>query len=365
MTSQTLLVLAALHLARCLHGSDPFSIVVLPDTQHYSEFAENAPLFKKQTEWVVDQVKNKGNPRNIVFVSHLGDLVQHGGVEEEWKRANAAMSVLGPSGGPFVLPFGALPGNHDHNVVFARPIAGTKSSGSARYVELFGPSRYKGATWYGGSDPSGKNSFQYFSGGGLNFLHVALEWAPNVNVPQRSPSPLEWASQVILSHPTMPVILSTHEYIDDLAAQRTKEVGDKVFKELVYTHDQIFLVLCGHMHDKEDGQKKLRNDGEWFQVSTNHLNRPVIEVIQDYQDYPNGGDGWLRILTFDPTKNELRFETYSPVLDKYQKDTVADVGQHASEFAVPLDFKERLSKGMPLKPFGTGHSHRPSSVSEM
>lgn len=358
------LALSLLHIARSVHEGGSFSVVVLPDTQYYSQVPENAPLFTKQTEWIVDQVKRKGNPRNIVFVSHMGDLVQYGGVKEQWKRANASMSVLGPFGGPFVLPFSALPGNHDNVVVFARPIAATKSSGSEQYVELFGPRRYKGAPWYGGADPSGKNSFQYFSGGGLNFLHVALEWAPNVNVPQRSPSPLEWASQVILAHPGMPVILSTHEYLNDRTARRTKDVGEEVFKNLVYTHDQIFLVLCGHMHDKESSDvKQERDDGEFFQVSKNHLNRPVIEVIQDYQDYPHGGDGWLRILTFDQSKNELRFETYSPVLNKYQEETVVDVGPHASKFTIPLDFAERISKGMPLKPFGYGKAHKASFLS--
>ena len=82
----------------------------------------------------------------------------------------------------------------------------------------------------------------------------------------------------------MPVILSTHEYLDDENGRRT-DVGDAVFDHLVRTHDQIFLVLCGHMHDKEPSDaKKLRNDGEFFQVSKNDLDRPVIEVIQDYQD---------------------------------------------------------------------------------
>lgn len=137
-------------------SSSPFSIVVLPDTQYYSKYPENAPLFTQQTEWIKDQVKNKGNPRNIVFVSHLGDVVNDGEMMEQWKRANASMSVLGPPGGPFVVPFSILPGNHDF---FATSF---KFFDASNYVSHFGPNRFSGTRWYGGADPSGKNSYQFF-----------------------------------------------------------------------------------------------------------------------------------------------------------------------------------------------------------
>ena len=54
------------------------------------------------------------------------------------------------------------------------------------------------------------------------------------------------------------------------------------------------MVLNGHYHGAGGS-----NDGEYHQVSTNDYGKPVIEVLQDFQDYPNGGDGWLRIMTFD------------------------------------------------------------------
>ena len=47
-----------------------FTIIALPDTQHYSE--SFPAIFTSQTQWIVD---NK-EARNIVFVTHEGDIVE-------------------------------------------------------------------------------------------------------------------------------------------------------------------------------------------------------------------------------------------------------------------------------------------------
>merc|ERR1712070_1244772 len=103
-------------------------------------------------------------------MGHLGDVVNDGYPVEQWERAHASMSVLGPRGGPFVVPFSILPGNHDFNA------SSQKASGANHYLSFFGPQHFGTAPWYGGADPSGLNSFQVFSGGGYEFLHLALEW---------------------------------------------------------------------------------------------------------------------------------------------------------------------------------------------
>merc|ERR1712032_697178 len=94
------------------------------------------------------------------------------------------------------------------------------------------------------------------------------------------------------------------------------------------------------------------NDGEWYQVSRNNFGREVVEVLQDFQDYPHGGDGWLRIITLDPMVGELRFETFSPVLDKFQTQTVDEHGQRASRFRIEINRTARLDRGVrPCPPF--------------
>ena len=67
----------------------------------------------------------------------------------------------------------------------------------------------------------------------------------------------------------------------------------------------------------------------------------VHEVIADFQDWTNGSNGYLRIMTFYPADNEIAVQTYSPVIDTYQTD--AD-----SEFTLPFDMG-----GIPFTLLGT------------
>lgn len=304
---------------------DPFTIVALPDTQNYVNNVANAPLFTQQTQWIADQYTG-ANPRNIQFVTHLGDVVSTGSDLTQWSRADASMTVLDN----IDIPYGILPGNHDYNST------GNKSTGTVNYVNNFGPTRFAGDAWYGGADPGGNNSYQTFSAGGYDFIHLALEWRPDLNTPFRDPSPIEWAQSILDANPDTPVILSTHEYIDDSPPGRGG-TGDAMWDQLVKFNDQIFMVINGHNHGAGG-----TNDGEYHQVSLNNAGREVYEVLADYQDYPNGGDGWLRLIEFDIDNDQLNFETYSPVLDQYQTETTAQVGQFASQFSFNVDFSDRL-----------------------
>ncbi len=308
-------------------ANTPFTIVALPDTQNYSNNASNALLFTQQTQWIANQVTGS-NPRNIQFVTHLGDIVSEGNSITQWDRADTAMDVLDGVN----IPYGILPGNHDYNST------GSKSTGTANYVNYFGPSRFAGKSWYGGSDPSGVNHYQKFSAGGFNFIHLSLEWQPNVNIPFRDPSPIQWAQSILNANPSTPFIVSTHEHIDDDPPGRSGS-GNVVWDQLIKNNDQIFMVLNGHYHSLSVASG---NDGEYHQISTNNAGRQVFEVLQDYQDYPRGGDGWLRLFNFDIPNNRIRVETYSPVLDQFQTETVAQVGNFASQFDLNIDFATRL-----------------------
>ncbi|QDT67868.1 Calcineurin-like phosphoesterase [Planctomycetes bacterium MalM25] len=331
--------LAAILLSgRASRANESFSIVALPDTQNYVNNFNNAALFAQQTQWIADQVQTAGNPRNLQFVTHLGDVVSNGDELIQMLRADTAMDTLDG-----VIPYGVLPGNHDY------ASTGSKTTGTDLYVEYFGPDRFADKSWYGGADPSGNNSYQRFSAGGYDFIHMSLEWQPTVNAPFREISPVDWAQSVLDANPDTPFILSTHEHIDDSPAGRSGS-GEALWNELIRTNDQVFMVLNGHYHSVGGS-----NDGEYHQTSLNDADRPVFEVLQDYQDYPNGGDGWLRLIEFDIPENKIRFETYSPVLDQFQTETVQDVGAFASQFDFDIDFAGRLAPiDIPDPPFDPG-----------
>ncbi len=105
------------------NAADSFTIVALPDTQNYVNNSANAGLFTQQTQWIADQILIHGNPRNIQFVTHLGDVVSSGNSTLQFDRADTSMSVLDG-----VIEYGVLPGNHDY------ASTGNKSTGTALYV---------------------------------------------------------------------------------------------------------------------------------------------------------------------------------------------------------------------------------------
>ena len=43
----------------------------------------------------------------------------------------------------------------------------------------------------------------------------------------------------------------------------------------------------------------------------------VHQVLSDYQGWHNGGEGYLRVMTFVPREDRIDVETFSPVLDDY------------------------------------------------
>ncbi len=268
------------------YNLENFTIIVLPDTQYYSE--EYPWIFDNQTQWILENKESM----NIVFVTHLGDIVDQWWITEEYENANNSLSKLDGN-----VPYGVLPGNHD----------GAESGGDFyNYNKYFGYERYKNEIWYGGAFQNiNTNNYQLFSAGGDDYLFFHLQNNPSDAV-------LAWAGNIIDYYPTRRVIVSTHYYIDwsryDSAPRAN--VGNRIWEKLVKPYaDQIFLVLCGHIE-----MEKVRTDlvGE----------NAVIQMLSNYQDRrPNGGNGYLRILTFSPIQDKIFVKTYSPYLNKFEDNS--------------------------------------------
>lgn len=298
-----------------LGEGDVFTVIGLPDTQNYSEFYPD--IYRSQTEWIV---RERGN-RNIRFVSHFGDVVNNGDREQEWRNAKAAMSLLDRAN----IPYGVTAGNHD---VTPSGQAGTPYI-PQKFLENYGPQVFAGRSWYGGASPSGMSSFQIFEGGGRQFLALHLLCDTPV-------AELAWAQGVLNRHRDKPTMMTTHRYLQD-AEDYTSGVpivpsgrypsvwynvegiytpggiqSEELFNSFVRTNRQIFMVNCGHFHE------------EFRQTSTNLYGLPVHEVLADYQDDPSGGNGWLRAMEFDPARNRIKVESYSPWLNQHRRDAESD-----------------------------------------
>jgi hypothetical protein len=303
-----LVLLGLLLLGSGRANGEDFSIVVLPDPQFYAATFPDVGL--AQTEWIC---KNK-EKLQIKFVVTVGDNVDAGDSDCQFKNSRRFMDHL-----ENVVPYGLACGNHDLK-------DGTKGSyTSHKFIDYYGPQRFKKHAWYGGASESGFSSYQVFSGGGYTFLALELTVAaPKAEV--------QWAKKVLADNPHIPVILTTHQMLtptgnlgqDTAVSSPDAQTPAEVWEQLVQPSPQIFLVLCGHYHGEAHITKKTQ------------ATQPVHVILQDYQNESNGGNGWLRIFTFLPAASKVEVQTFSPTLDEYKKGST-------SAFNFALDFKQLVA----------------------
>ncbi|MBN2217268.1 MAG: metallophosphoesterase [Pirellulales bacterium] len=276
---------------------DPFTVVLLPDTQHYTEMANDASNpYRVQTTWIANNMATE----NIEFVIHLGDIVQSKNTYlSQWQVADTAHDILDAAS----VPYSVMPGNHDM-LGSGEPYY---TRDATRYNEFFGPSRFAVQPWYGGhKGVTNESNYCLFSAGGMDFLVLSLELMAR-------DATLDWANDVLDDFPDRRVIVATHKYLrvdgtrdtDTVYGDFTGNNANQVFDKLIKDHPNVFMVVCGHAH------------GEALHVATNTAGNPVYEVLGDYQDLePDGGNGWLRKLQFSPDTNEILVSSYSPVLNQ-------------------------------------------------
>ncbi len=290
----------------CGDFCEPFSVIVLPDTQYYtnkqSDGANNT--YRKQMQWIIDHQAQE----NIRFVIHVGDITHNNRVSE-WTIADGAHAMLDAAD----IPYSVVTGNHDYLV------DGTFKRGGSLFNDYFSPARFAGKAWYGGAFGSGGlNNVTYFSYGDLDFMVLSVEYAP------RKDSLCE-AEGIIAQHPNHQVIIATHCYTTrgggfargcpDAKYNAIGAAGGSIWDELVSRHSNVFLVLCGHIGGSEYGAR---------QGLAGHL---VHEILVDYQfeaecglSSPNlctnhcrtgtyHGNGWLRQLVFHPRAGRIDAKT--------------------------------------------------------
>ncbi|TPW70723.1 metallophosphoesterase [Schumannella sp. 10F1B-5-1] len=322
-----------------------FSLAVLPDTQFYSRYsaAEFVPRYGKdpfetQTQWIADHA----DELNIPFVAHLGDVVDQVNQPGEWAAADRAMSVLEDAG----VPYSIQPGNHD--VLDSTDSRMDTSYELARepYLQHFPVSRAEKQDSFGGADPTGLNRYSLFEAQGQTFMVLQLSW-------RASDETLDWASSVLSEHPSVPVILTSHEVLNiaaDGVSPAETTYGLRLWNDFIRSHDQVFLTLNGHFH----GATRL--------TKTNDFGNPVTEILWDYQMAYEGGNGYLGLLEFDLSGDRISARTGSPWVIAKPGDALTSydqpmLTQDGNQFELGLDFAERFAGFAP--DFADGPADQP------
>ncbi|WP_406432232.1 metallophosphoesterase [Streptomyces sp. NBC_01589] len=305
--------------------SPRFALAVLPDTQYLfdADSADPEPL-KETFHYLVAQRQEA----NIAFMTHLGDVTEHGSEEEIDLAADTFRTIHGK------VPYSVLAGNHDIN-------SGTDDQrGDTAYLRAFGPQRFTSMPTFGGASPDGYNSYHVLQAAGREWLVLALDW-------RASEKGLAWAQGVLDAHPTLPAVLTTHDiaWAEDNGQAHLSDNGQRLWDRIIRGNDQIFMALGGHYWPP--GRTVLTNDA----------GHDVHVHITNYQDRYYGGAGMVRLYSFDLVRNVVDVETFSPWFlardpekrTPLEAETIELTGP-VDRFSLDIDFAERFRGFAPVVP---------------
>lgn len=313
-----------------------FSLVVIPDTQHYlgrgtkrqpqsTDEVTNA-VFDNHTRWIVENL----DAQRIAFVSHVGDIVDRN-VPEQWEVARRAMDRLHGR-----IPYGISVGNHDM----------TKEGDSSLFQQFFPAARFTEFAWYGDSFPASAerphtsgnnaNSYALFSAAGHDFVFLHLE----CNAPD---DVLAWADQVLAQHADRWAFVTTHMDLGPIEHPTTREgyitdpkgrmrwtkmhgsrgntaqqMWDKCFRK----HANLRMIFCGD---------QSRSIALHLETTSDH-GHVVHSLLSDYTS-----SGPLRLYRFRPTDRVVDVITYDTTRDQLTADTELVHGRENHQFTLPLD----------------------------
>ena len=313
-----------------------WTIAVFPDTQNYAKYAKNQAHFELMTKWV----KEHRQAWNIGLVMHEGDFVEQNNIavgggggygdqnsESQWASAKRALRVFDG-----VIPTVFATGNHDYGVRNAEdrttqfndhfPLTHNPLTcdGQGGGIFLEGPPTRDGKVTLENA------AYVVKVPDGRNLLIVSLEWGPRRFA-------VEWARE-IFARPRFRDhlgILLIHDYLlpsnqrDGQDGNRKRpgnphwyktglagdtHDGEDLWNALVRKTPNLRLVLNGHEMGAHVGYRQDDNDAGKA-VHQMLFNAQGLGGGSDHRG--NGGDGWLRLLTFEPDGRTLSVRTFSPL----------------------------------------------------
>ncbi|HKT51581.1 MAG TPA: hypothetical protein VJV96_14885, partial [Candidatus Angelobacter sp.] len=272
-----------------------FTVIVVPDPQNETQYYPQ--VLNSQMQWIVNNQKGL----NIQMVLTEGDNINDGASTAQLQNLDAAFRLLDNAGVPYLLGIG----NHDYNG------GNAKARDLTGFNQWFGPGRYSGKSYFKGNFPAGSNANSYgvVTINGQEFLFMTLEYRP-------TSASLDWAEAVLAANPTKEAIIVAHSFVlknnyredtcDDQDMSLSNATGQATWMRL-RKYNNAIMFLSGHFTGGSGARRSdLGNGGNL-----------VNQLFADYQDYPNGGNGWLRVLTFHPASNNITVQTYSPFLNQY------------------------------------------------
>ncbi|GAA4373585.1 Ig-like domain repeat protein [Nocardioides caricicola] len=389
------------------------------DVQASEEQALWAAAYRNTTEWVAQNAEE----RKIAYTAHTGDIIENDyhnplatgvdgqllrpGLDEQVRKelevSSGFQAVLDSHG----VVNQVIAGNHDNQL-------GSETGPDSRFSQTFSPERYYQAsrlwpdgaeyhTWDEETAPDGtvttpgrdsQNNYVLFSAGGLDFVAVGLSYGV-------SPAEARWADSVFDRFHDRNGILLSHDYLvpsknkDGRGAAFSNPDGSLLYKQVVESNPNVFLVLAGHEHGVATNLKtrigatvahnvvELLADYQFYTVSAGQLWPDRVDGSGNVDVDGNGtvdhkatdrlqlGASFLRLMQIDVERGEMSVDTYSPFLDEFgatSYDIRADGSQTTPRYngaednmVLPVDLSSRttsfssesLAAFVPIEALGT------------
>jgi hypothetical protein len=257
-----------------------FSIAVIPDTQ---QEVGTDTRFTQRNQWLV---QNR-TTTDLRYVIHTGDVVNWDTpTHNQYEVASKAMKVLDDAKVPQSLAIG----NHDTAAVGVGGSAADPTRtrqlvrDTSTFNSYFNVNRYPNIN---GTYEPGKidNNYTTFKAGGYDWMVVTLELWPREGA-------VNWAKNVVATHPNHNVIINTHSYLEgNSTIGQSGSYGEKspqyVYDNLTKVYPNIKMVFSGHVGEagyREDtgvnGNKIVSYLGTFHSGSTNPVRLLEIDTVK-------------------------------------------------------------------------------------
>ena len=286
-----------------------YSFAVVGDTQWLSKYTP------EKMEGIYDWILANQESKKIAHVFGLGDITEDWNTadkEKEWIRAYEYISKMDGK-----ISYTLARGNHDESKYFLKYFA------NDAYMSQLDGFIAEGDI---------RNSYMEFEIGSVKYLFLVLDFGASDEM-------LEWANNVVLSHPDYRVIVTTHGYQnfdgDHISATNAPSygiiqsssdvdtsVGDnnnrgynngvKIWEKFVSKHPNIIMVLSGHTPFED--VTLLQSKG----VHGNVVNQMVIDP--QWMDPQKGGVGMVCMFYFNEDGSMMDVEWISTDTGKYYQE---------------------------------------------
>ncbi len=320
-----------------------YSMIVVGDTQMAVEddVVNGTKFTERMYKWIADNASSL----KTQFVVGLGDITD-GGTVAEFEYALGAITQLNN-----VVPYSVVRGNHDN---------------SANYASIFNTdiylNQFKGDNGGVMTEGSAENTYYKLdTPDGTKWLIVNLDYAP-------TDSELDWAGSIISSNSDRKAIVVTHQYmnLDGTTVDRedyvpddgSNSTGSHAWDRLVRKHENIVMVLSGHMENNKIVLTQNKGDNgntvSQFLIDPQDLDWYYNRNVNDENDTMSPV-GLVAILYFDEDGRTVDFRYYSPIKDKYYHT----VNQFSFDLEAEGEEYDDGWNGVPVAPSGTGTKEDP------